>query len=310
MDEKFTLHTVAVALSQQFHLPRKVTMSFLRTMFETIVQGLKDDGVAKVKGLGVFKIIEVGSRESVNVNNGERIIIPGFRKLSFTPVDSFLDMGESGTMNESASTKVLNPRKLFTPVDESEPVEESEPVDESETVDESEEISEHPENVDSSVFPQSSESSDLSESSEPSENSDSSESSENTEESEVVIPAEDEEPVEELPKDEFSGIDLLISTPEVVDEMEEQLQELQTQCDQLHKEWQQAQHLVEEEQQKSAFAEVELMKAEDEQRKATERVQYALNAVRASAVQLQEAKNAFVLCGQAKIGRASCRERV
>lgn len=38
-----------------------------------------------MKGLGTFKIVEVRDRESVNVNTGERVVIEGHGKVSFTP---------------------------------------------------------------------------------------------------------------------------------------------------------------------------------------------------------------------------------
>ena len=39
----------------------------------------------KVKGLGTFKVQAVKPRESVNVNTGERVLIEGHDKVSFTP---------------------------------------------------------------------------------------------------------------------------------------------------------------------------------------------------------------------------------
>ncbi len=45
-----------------------------------------------MKGLGTFKLIDVLDRESVNVNTGERIVIPGHSKLSFTPETALRDL--------------------------------------------------------------------------------------------------------------------------------------------------------------------------------------------------------------------------
>ena len=50
------------------------------------------DKVVKIKGLGTFKLIEVLDRESVNVNTGERIVIPGHTKLSFAPENALKDL--------------------------------------------------------------------------------------------------------------------------------------------------------------------------------------------------------------------------
>lgn len=58
----------------------------------TILDGLKKDGVVKIKGLGTFKMIEVKARKSVNVRNGEEIEIPAHNKITFTPDNDFAEM--------------------------------------------------------------------------------------------------------------------------------------------------------------------------------------------------------------------------
>ncbi len=58
---------------------------FVKTMFDIIQEGLEEDKIVKVKGLGTFKIIEVDDRESINVNTGERVLIAGHSKVTFTP---------------------------------------------------------------------------------------------------------------------------------------------------------------------------------------------------------------------------------
>ena len=54
-------------------------------MFDVMNEGLKTDKLVKVKGLGTFKVQAVKPRESVNVNTGERVLIEGHDKVSFTP---------------------------------------------------------------------------------------------------------------------------------------------------------------------------------------------------------------------------------
>lgn len=61
-------------------------------MFELIEEALVTEKYVKVKGLGTFKLTEVESRESVNVNTGERIEIQGHTKISFTPDSSMKDL--------------------------------------------------------------------------------------------------------------------------------------------------------------------------------------------------------------------------
>ena len=61
-------------------------------MFDLIEETLATEKYVKVKGLGPFKLTEVDSRESVNVNTGERIEIQGHTKVSFTPDTSMKDL--------------------------------------------------------------------------------------------------------------------------------------------------------------------------------------------------------------------------
>lgn len=65
---------------------------FARAFFETIIAGLKKDNFVKIKGFGTFKLITVSSRESVDVNTGERIEIDGHSKISFTPDTNIKDI--------------------------------------------------------------------------------------------------------------------------------------------------------------------------------------------------------------------------
>lgn len=84
---------MAEALSQRTGMPKKEAESFIRIFFDTVVESVKEgDGVVKVDGFGTFKLVAVDSRESVNVTNGERITIPGYNKLAFVPEDAVAEM--------------------------------------------------------------------------------------------------------------------------------------------------------------------------------------------------------------------------
>ena len=85
METKITLPQLAKTLAQKKDLTQKDAEAFLREFFDAIIQNVTTDKLVKIKGLGTFKLIEVLDRESVNVNTGERIIIPGHTKLSFLP---------------------------------------------------------------------------------------------------------------------------------------------------------------------------------------------------------------------------------
>ncbi len=79
-------------LSDTKKLPQKDAEAFLKEFFDSIIQNVTTDKIVKIKGLGTFKLIEVLDRESVNVNTGERFIIPGHSKLSFTPDTALKDL--------------------------------------------------------------------------------------------------------------------------------------------------------------------------------------------------------------------------
>ncbi len=64
---------------------------FTKAFFNAIIRGLHKDRFVKIKGLGTFKLIDVSSRESVDVNTGQRIEISGHSKITFTPDQSIKD---------------------------------------------------------------------------------------------------------------------------------------------------------------------------------------------------------------------------
>lgn len=91
MENKITLSQLARTLAQKMGMPQKKAEAFLKEFFDSIAENVKTDKLVKVKGLGTFKLIDVNDRESVNVHTGERIVIPGHSKLSFTPEASLRD---------------------------------------------------------------------------------------------------------------------------------------------------------------------------------------------------------------------------
>ena len=91
MGSKINLQQLAKILAQKKSIPQKDAETFLKEFFDSIVQNVTSDKLVKIKGLGTFKLIEVLDRESVNVNTGERFVIPGHSKLSFTPEPALKD---------------------------------------------------------------------------------------------------------------------------------------------------------------------------------------------------------------------------
>ena len=82
---RILINELASVLNERKKLNKKDATNFVNELFNLIQEGLDEDRLVKVKGLGTFKIIEVDDRESVNVNTGERVLIEGHGKISFTP---------------------------------------------------------------------------------------------------------------------------------------------------------------------------------------------------------------------------------
>lgn len=125
MNERLTIQNLVDLLVSRHGVPQKDADVFVREFFLLIEQALENDQYVKIKGLGTFKLIGVNSRESVNINTGERIKIEGHTKISFTPDPSLRDI-----INRPFShfeTVVLNENTVLedTPIEELE----GDPVD-------------------------------------------------------------------------------------------------------------------------------------------------------------------------------------
>lgn len=81
---KVSLQDLAAILVQKRDLGKKEASQFVNEMFYVVQNALDKDRLVKVKGLGTFKIIDVDDRESVDVNTGERVLIEGHGKITFT----------------------------------------------------------------------------------------------------------------------------------------------------------------------------------------------------------------------------------
>lgn len=82
---KNSLNVLAEKLAEKSGLSQIESELFIRKMFDVCHQGLAADKMVKMRWLGTFKVTSVKDRESVDVNTGERIIIEGRDKISFTP---------------------------------------------------------------------------------------------------------------------------------------------------------------------------------------------------------------------------------
>ena len=83
--ERVSILEIAAVLTAKSGLKKKDAERFANAIFEVVKDGLATDRLVKIKGLGTFKVIDIESRESVNVNTGERVVIEGHGKVTFTP---------------------------------------------------------------------------------------------------------------------------------------------------------------------------------------------------------------------------------
>lgn len=82
---KSNISRLAKSISSKHGLTQAEAERFISKMFEVADEGLHEDKLLKIKWLGTFKVTPVKDRESVDVNTGERIVIEGRDKISFTP---------------------------------------------------------------------------------------------------------------------------------------------------------------------------------------------------------------------------------
>ena len=89
---KISIAELSEILVDKHNLQNQDSELFVSSFFEIIQKGLEKDKLVKIKGLGTFKIIDVEARESINVNTGERVLIEGHNKITFTPDASMKEL--------------------------------------------------------------------------------------------------------------------------------------------------------------------------------------------------------------------------
>jgi nucleoid DNA-binding protein len=98
MNEKINLQGLIALLAEKSKITKKEAEIFLKEFFQVINDGLFDDELVKIKNLGSFKLTTVNDRESVDVTNGDRVLIPAHYKVTFSP-----DVRLAETVNEPFS---------------------------------------------------------------------------------------------------------------------------------------------------------------------------------------------------------------
>jgi nucleoid DNA-binding protein len=85
MNERLSTRNLADILTVQTGLNKERAEKFIDVLSSYIAQGIENNKLVKVMGLGIFKIVLVRERESVHIQTGERFVIPAHHKLSFIP---------------------------------------------------------------------------------------------------------------------------------------------------------------------------------------------------------------------------------
>ena len=111
---KSAIQLISSALAKQHNLSADDAAAFIDAFFDIISSELKNGNQVKIKGLGTFKVQAVKPRESVNVNTGERVLIEGHDKISFTPdtvmkelVNKPFSQFETVVINDGVDTEEL-----------------------------------------------------------------------------------------------------------------------------------------------------------------------------------------------------------
>lgn len=124
---KSTISQLAKALSEKSSLKQAEAESFVKLMFDVVNEALQSDKQVKVKWLGTFKVTSVKDRESVDVNTGERIVIEGRDKVTFTP-DTILKEIVNKPFSQF-ETVVVNDGVDFSAIDEKFAAEDKEAIE-------------------------------------------------------------------------------------------------------------------------------------------------------------------------------------
>ena len=209
MNEKLSFQNIADTLAKKSGVQKKVADTFSKAFFDTIVEALTAGETIKIKGLGTFKLVEVDDRESVNVSTGKRFVIPGYKKVAFTAEDRVVE--------------VLNERTDNT---------ENEVIGHTDSTDSTDNIT----NTDSTDLTDKKEISALSAVSARDKKEESVKSVESVRDNKEESARDEQPQIEDLiqvpepeqvetPQDAFAGIDMLISTPESVEDIRHQYEE-------------------------------------------------------------------------------------
>lgn len=145
-----SMSILARILAEKNNMTISEAETFIKQMFEVANGVMQADKQLKIRWLGTFKVTSVKDRESVDVNTGERIVIGGRDKITFTPdnilkeiVNKPFAQFETVVVNDGVDFSEIDRKFAFeakeevsTSSDEQQTAEESEssPVDKVESI--------------------------------------------------------------------------------------------------------------------------------------------------------------------------------
>lgn len=106
---------ISKKLIEKFGLQKKKSDEVVTNFVDIINEGLREERLVKIKGLGTFKMMSINARESVDVNTGERILLEGREKISFTPDATIKELVNKPFAQ--FETVMLNPGVDFSDID-------------------------------------------------------------------------------------------------------------------------------------------------------------------------------------------------
>lgn len=123
MSEKLNHSDLSAMLAKEAGISVAKADTFTKALFDIVIEGLEQDGIVKINGLGTFKTTDVADRSSVNVNTGEKFEIKGHKKLTFVPAESLKEcvnrpfaMFEPVEIDEDYQDENDNDAKIPVPV--------------------------------------------------------------------------------------------------------------------------------------------------------------------------------------------------
>ena len=114
MNEKLNIQNLIEMLAEKHGMDKTDAESFVKEFFQLIEESLESDKYVKIKGLGTFKLIDVDSRESVNINTGERFEIQGHTKVYWIQKMLCLTPSMSSKLLPLYASEIFTFHSLFT----------------------------------------------------------------------------------------------------------------------------------------------------------------------------------------------------